>query len=243
MKTIVLRLTAAAALIGLLCAVRAQEALEEEGPTFPDVLEAVENIDTPEPVEDVAVPLPEEGEASELTEEQEKEMRENLEKTAEIYDEVLKYDPTGRINAVKGNLRFVKQRLVKAEKAKKETNAQLKSLDKSFLDYGKRIEKMSVPQQVKDERLRTLKRETDVQRDYLENRLRTLDSQIVRLQRRLEALEFDHATIVPDGDAGTDEDPWEKKDQQEADKARNALEQAVEAEKDGRAASIDLGDD
>lgn len=221
-------------------------AQDEAEPSFPDVLEEVKAMDEAAPSEEVkgeaadavnqVITTP--GEA-ELTEEQKKQVQVNLDKTADIYKDVLKYDASGRVKAIKKNLEFVTKRLEKSFVDRAELNKQLEELKVSYVNYGKKIQAMKTTDQVKSKKLRQLKRETDFQREFIENRLKNLTSQINRLRSRHAELKMEYATFAPDA-PDLEKDKWEELDKKETQAALDELKKHEQEMMEERAEGLDI---
>ena len=235
MKTAWIAMTAAVAACWCLPGA-AQEDQKEAGgePRFPDVLKEVSDLEEGE----AARPRTEEGgtEPAALTEEQKEQARRNMRETAEIYGDVLEYDPRGRARATRKNLAFIEKRLETARKRSADIQKQLSQLDETFLRYGSKIKKMDLPQQLKEEKLRRLHRETRTQRDFLKNRLEILKKEVGRLTARREALKMDYELYVGVLPEDYDENPWKVLDRKRTRQAEEELQRTEKKMKEKRAA-------
>jgi len=202
--------------------------------TFPMVLEQIEAGADADAAQQGAA-----GKASELSEAQQKQAQQNLQKTVDIYANVLKYDAHGRVQAIKGNIEFLSARLDKAVAEQQEVDKQLATLRQTFVRFGNSIQQMNLPEDVQAKKLRDLKRETDMQRQYLENRVAVLGRQIQRLETRLSSLHLEYRTFAGD-DLLTGADKWDKRDQEATKAALDAIKQTEQQLKEERAAGIQL---
>ncbi len=160
--------------------------------------------------------------ATELTPDEEKQVSRNLEQAVAVYEEILSYDRTGKVDVWQENLAFIEKRILKEKDALARRTTALERLKQVTKINFERVDASRLPQEEKDQALRDLNDKYEVEQDFLRSEMSAHRERIGRLEKRgLQLTEWIEMAGLKLGDEGRAKPKtFAEIDQERTDQAR-----------------------